>query len=178
MSRGPGKIERAILALMQEQPDHAWTTEDLAENIYAGANKIEKKHRVSILRAMQSVTKNDPDWFLWRSEIRGGTIVLMNYASVRSYGLARLKTDFVFYYRGKDPRTPKHFIGSEADMTECLNDCSHKDAKGHLVVPGGHWWRHVQQHIAERDGNDERAAELKAENEMAMAPLKALLAGG
>ena len=48
------------------------------------------------------------DWDLWQAEGRGGAIVLANYASVRSYSLARLKADSSSRYRCKDDRTPRH----------------------------------------------------------------------
>ena len=178
MSRGPGKIQTAIKSLMRGRPDYAWTTEDLVEIVYAGANRVEKKHRVSILRALRAVTKGDPDWFLWRSECRGGSIVLMNYASVRSYGLARLKVDSTYQYRGKDPRTPKHWVSSEADLITRLEAEPHSDyCAAACVAPGGPWWRHVQQHVAEREGDAARAATLKAESAAAMAKLQAPLMG-
>jgi hypothetical protein len=38
MSRGPGKIERAIEALFQEHPDDAFSVEDIADHIYVSVN--------------------------------------------------------------------------------------------------------------------------------------------
>jgi len=45
MSRGPGRIERAIAAILDAESDNAFTTEDLCERVYRGVNRVEKKHR-------------------------------------------------------------------------------------------------------------------------------------
>ncbi len=42
MSRGPGRVERAIYNLIEDHPDGAWTTEDLCRLIYPTANCVEK----------------------------------------------------------------------------------------------------------------------------------------
>ena len=57
MSRGPGRIERAIAAILDAEPDNAFTTEDLCERVYPGVNRVEKKHRVAVLRAANKLIK-------------------------------------------------------------------------------------------------------------------------
>ena len=62
MSRGPGRIERAIYDLFADHPEGAWTTEDLCRRVYPTANRIEKKHRVAVLRAVKTIMgKTDDD---------------------------------------------------------------------------------------------------------------------
>ena len=61
MSRGPGRIERAIRALFDAHPDAVFVTDELCEHCYPGVS-VEKKHRVAVLRAMGNVLKDDPDW--------------------------------------------------------------------------------------------------------------------
>ena len=51
MSRGPGRVQRRIKALMQSEPTGAWTVEDLCDRVFDGVNRVEKKHRVSLIRA-------------------------------------------------------------------------------------------------------------------------------
>jgi len=51
MSRGHGRVERAIRALLDEHPTHTLETDDFAEHCYPGVT-IEKKHRVAVLRAL------------------------------------------------------------------------------------------------------------------------------
>ena len=61
MSRGPGRIERAIRALFDANPDAAFTTDDLCRACYP-ARRVEHKHRVAVWRAAHNVLKHDPDW--------------------------------------------------------------------------------------------------------------------
>jgi hypothetical protein len=56
MSKGPGRAQRAILALIAGNPDGAWTTDELCREVYAGINRVEKKHRVAVLRALRTMT--------------------------------------------------------------------------------------------------------------------------
>ena len=62
----------------------------------------------------------------------------------------------------------KHRSATEAKLRARLNE----DGPNYeYIVPGGAWWRHVQIHIAERDGDVERVAQLKAEQEQSLAEL-------
>ena len=166
MSRGPGRIERAIRQLMTDEPTGAWTVEDLCERVYTGTNRVEKKHRVSVLRVLRRVVLDDVDWDLWTSETIGGPVVLVNRTNVESYALARLKTDVLNYYRSKDRRAPEHWICTEDVLRSELapGGGSHR-----LIQPGGAWHRHVQMNIAERDGDREAMVRLTAENDVAVA---------
>jgi hypothetical protein len=56
MSKGPGRVERIIEAVFAAEPDNAFTIEDLCDRVYPG-EPIEKKHRVSVLRAAKQVAK-------------------------------------------------------------------------------------------------------------------------
>ena len=145
---------------MAEQPDGAWTVEDLAERVYPDINQVEKKHRVSVLRALKKVTADDPDWTLMRAENIGNTKILVNVADVVSYALARLKAWNLSRYRGPDPRTDPYYVKMEADLRADLEP----GGRDHRhIQSGGAWDRHVQMHIARRDGDNERLAELELE---------------
>ena len=52
MSRGPGRIERALRALFDAHPDLAFVTDELCEHCYPGV-VIEKKHQVAVLRCLE-----------------------------------------------------------------------------------------------------------------------------
>lgn len=161
MSRGPGKIERAIDAIFRDRPDNAYSVEDLIDSIYSGVNRIEKKHRVSIIRAAKSVCAKSPDWTWYISEIRGGPLVFFHYYNAHSYTAARLKADFLNGYRHKDTRRP-WTTTSDHDIRAMMEPGGkYYD----YVKEGGAWWRHVQLRIAERDGLP--ADDLKAEQEKA-----------
>jgi hypothetical protein len=60
MSRGPGRIERAIEALFASQPGRTFSTEELVEAAYRGVNRTEKKHRVAVLRAAKRLGHPHP----------------------------------------------------------------------------------------------------------------------
>ena len=57
MSRGPGCVERAIIAALT--PDNALTTQELCERCYD--EPIIKKHRVAVLRALKRVRDRRQD---------------------------------------------------------------------------------------------------------------------
>ena len=87
MSRGPGRIERAIRELFDAHPDLAFVTDELAEHCYPDAGPIERKHQVAVLRAAQKVVANDPDWTVWLISGMGTGLVFVNQANVQSYTL-------------------------------------------------------------------------------------------
>jgi hypothetical protein len=67
MSKGPGRIERAIEAAFAADPDNAFTTEELCERAYFPAvNLIEKKHRVAVVRAGKRLAERMErfSWFI------------------------------------------------------------------------------------------------------------------
>jgi hypothetical protein len=61
MSKGAGRIERAIVEAFVAEPDNAFTVEDLCDCVYRGVNRVEKKHRVAVLRAMKKMASNGHD---------------------------------------------------------------------------------------------------------------------
>jgi hypothetical protein len=89
MSRGPGRIERAIRALLDAHPDLAFVTDELAEHCYPDAEAIARKHQVSVLRAAWNVLKDDPDWTAHRISCQGGNWVFFNRDSAISCAAAR-----------------------------------------------------------------------------------------
>ena len=159
MSRGAGKIERAIAHLFQTDVDDAYTVEDLAERVYTTAETIEKKHRVAIIRAGKKICQRSPDWTWYIGENRGNTLVFFNLYNTLSYATARLKADMFNFYRHKDKRTN----GKDARQIKKMLEPG-GSYYGH-VRHGGAWWRHVQLRIADRDGIE--VPELWAEQEKA-----------
>ncbi len=151
MSRGPGKIERAIEAVFNEAPEWAYSVDDLIDRVYPGLNRIEKKHRVSVLRAAHKVLTRMTDWSWFQSESVGGTRVFFNLYDPTSYGAARVKTDGSTRYRSSDPRTPKHWVRTDSYVRAMLSPGG-KEYKN-IVAPRGVWWKHTQMRIAERDGD-------------------------
>lgn len=169
MSRGPGHIQRAIEAVFAAEPDNAFTTEDLCDRIYHGNNRVERKHRVAVLRAAKNVCTRSDSWQCWRGEKLGNPVVFLNPYNVMSYAMARSKSED--HYRSNDTRLPDHWRSkNEADIRA---DLAEGGRHHHLVVEGGAWWRHAHQRIADRDNDTERAKELDLQSQEALARLRA-----
>ena len=160
MSRGPGKIERAIEAVFAAEPDDAFTTADLCGRVYPGLNRVEKKHRVAVIRAAKKVSGR-AGWDCYRTEALGGTLVFYNPFDVMSNAIGRTKADMFTNYRNNDRRIVDHW----RTTTEGIRGTFEPGGKNHhLIVEGGSWWRHVQLNIAARDGEtSERVQALQAE---------------
>src|SRR5215469_15240361 len=78
MSRGPGRIERAIKAAFDAEPARVFTTEYLCTHVYAGATRIEKKHRVSLIRAAKRVLQREHNWRMTRTHLPGAPFLFFN----------------------------------------------------------------------------------------------------
>ena len=59
MSKGPGRVARAIVAALEAAPTNALTTQELCERCYEPP--ITKKHRVAVLRALKQVMARRDD---------------------------------------------------------------------------------------------------------------------
>ena len=107
MSRGPGRIERMIEALFTSAPSRTFSTDELVAAVYRGVNRIEKKHRVGVLRAADKVGKRLGHWEKWQCErwglggywnnrqnrsLVGRGAVYVNVLDVHSYAIGRLRT--------------------------------------------------------------------------------------
>ena len=89
----------------------------------------------------------------------GRQFVFYRRDSVNSYAMARLKSDSG--YRSNDLRLPYHWIKDEAELRQQLGNDRYRE----LMAPGGPWWLDVEIFLAERDGEAEKAAGLKAERQ-------------
>ena len=78
MSRGPGRIERAIVAAFGSEPKRVFTTEDLCRYVYRHLTTIEKKHRVSLIRAARKVLEREPSWRMARTQSPGAPLIFFN----------------------------------------------------------------------------------------------------
>jgi hypothetical protein len=56
MSRGPGIVQRRVIAAFQSAPTRHFTVEQLAQVVFLGA-QIERKHAVSVRRALKKLQK-------------------------------------------------------------------------------------------------------------------------
>lgn len=157
MSKGAGKVERAIEAAFAADPDNAFTTDELCQLVYSGINSIEKKHRVAVVRSAKSLSKRASRFSWLVGEGLGGRLVFFDCYNVMSYAMARLKVEGL--YEPGDTRYA--WKKTEADMRAQLAEGGRKHR---LIVKGGAWRRHVEGWIAERDGDHETVARLEAES--------------
>ena len=100
MSRGHGKVQRAILAAFKAEPDNAFVLSELCERVYPGLNRIEKKHRNAVARAAKAI----PSITYTRRGTLGCELVFYDPLNVMSYAMARLKSDELEHYRSNDAR--------------------------------------------------------------------------
>src|SRR5262245_46150314 len=77
MSRGFGRIQREITALLESEPWGAWTTTELCQRIYRIQN-IEKRHRVAVTRALRGQVYPITGWGSMRGD-HGESIVCNQY---------------------------------------------------------------------------------------------------
>lgn len=149
MSRGPGRIERAIEGAFTASPDASFSVADLGPVAYPGLNRVEKRHRVAILRAADKVAAR-LWWAKLVSERPGGHIIYCNTLDVRSYAIGRLRADFL--------NNTTTVAQIEALIQEpAADDPWRSGSKWDLVRPGGAWWRHVEIAKARKAGDTAEA---------------------
>ena len=157
MSRGPGRIEKAIERLFVEQPDRTFSTDDLAKAAYPALDHVEKRHRVAILRAADKVAQR-LHWEKWQCERlgwgnrwpgqiretpKGRGAVFVNPQNIWSYAQGRLR---IHWHDGEEPEEKWNArLGQGGDL--------HK-----LIQPDGVWSVRVQQRKAEIAGMEPSAA--------------------
>lgn len=176
MSRGPGRIERAIRELFDAHPDEAFVTDELVEHCYPDARPIEQKHRVAVLRAVRNVLKHDPDWRMVPSESHGGTMTFFNRASARSWALASVMGECRTIYRGSPARIRRNdrarFRGGFFSRVIENQEDAIARLQPHRLK---RYTEHAQRHTAYRDGDAETRAAMDAQDE---ADRQAWLAAG
>jgi hypothetical protein len=161
MSKGPGRIERAIRELFDTSPDRAFLTADLANHCFSGADWIERKHEVSVLRAARKIVASDPDWRSWRTD-RGS--IFFNHGNLQSYALFDIiRSEGRIWLPSGGLEYANGFgygvaISTSAAIEAVTND---PHCRSTMTPPDGKCWRAVQQHCAERDGDTATATALK-----------------
>jgi hypothetical protein len=86
VSRGLGHVQRGILALIESNPDSAWSMPELCRHLYPAfypAAVIEKRHRVAVGRAIRNM-ELPPLWEWRRASKAGSEIYLTNTGSFES----------------------------------------------------------------------------------------------
>src|ERR1700677_2578337 len=157
MSRGPGRIERAIEATFTRFPAKTFSTAELATIVYPGVNRLDKKHRVSILRAAGKVAKRI-GWGYRNTWAHGGEVVYYNLLNLRSYAMGQLR---ITHSSWTIPRLEELLDNPEARRS--ASGVIWHPSRWADVQPGGEWAVQVEMHKAERAGNIEEAERLRDE---------------
>jgi hypothetical protein len=183
MSRGHGKVQRAILATFAAEPDNAFLLSELCERIYPGHNRIDKKHRNAVARAAKAIPSIDH----MKRETLGSELVFYDPLNVMSYAMARLKSDSIgpgAAYRNNDYRPVERRIWHGRDITSWRQyDISSDQIFREMLAPGGDhhkyvvkggaWWRHTELCKAQARGDEGTAARLQAEIDANLAAIDA-----
>jgi len=104
MSRGSGRTQRAIHALIASDEHGAWRVSDICKHVYSELGVVEKKHQVAVNRALSSMTLPQ-SWEARHSATRGSMRIL---------------------YSTRDPES-----AARADLL-AKNDCRDNDRERHL----------------------------------------------
>ena len=176
MSKGPGRIERAIAEILDREPDNAFTTEDLCEKIYR-TKHVERNHRIAVMRAAANLAKRRDNMRIWRSSNLGRTKIYLTLDNVMSYSMAWLKSDYIYRYRSHDERV-NWWKGAYTE--EKLRALLTKGGKFYEHVRrGGSWWKNVEsfkaQLAAQRSGDKAALKRILEEQQKADDKAKAKL---
>ena len=104
MSRGPGRIQRAIHVLIASDVHGAWLVSDICRHVYPEFDGVEKKHQVAVNRALTSMVLPKP-WEAQYSGARGNMRVLHNTCDPESAARAERLTK---HDRGWDDFRERH----------------------------------------------------------------------
>jgi hypothetical protein len=175
MSRGPGRIERAIRELFDAHPDLAFVIDELCERCYPNAaGQIERKHQVAVLRAAWAVIEDDPDWRAWRIAGMGRGWVFVNEANVQSFtegetiaGGRWSANDVIYRSPGRAKRKPSKWLRAGPGFRRILHEPRiHATDRAELLhytpAPRAAVIREVTDHIAWRDGDASVRASIAA----------------
>jgi hypothetical protein len=159
VSKGPGRIERAVEAAFKGNLDGYFSRSDLVAMVFPGDGPITRAMRNSVARAAENVCGR-LHWVKFKSWSRGGEAIYANGLSLRSYALGQTRA-----YRGYDD--PER-VAKEVDTDRRTIE---------KMQPGGDWDMGVQYRTALANGDDKKAAKLKAAIEKKERALLARLAG-
>jgi hypothetical protein len=169
MSKGPGRIARAIANLLADEPEGAWTTEELCQRIYHEVSiersrldpetAVQKKHRVAVIRAANNIIAQRPEVVWDRNWHHGRTLILYRRDNYASAALAQAKTDDI-------NRNDSQFRWVRRQDKRDASAAQTCQAAAKLMTnPMAYSMREVRRFLAERDGDTETVAKIDAAEE-------------
>ena len=91
MSRGPGWVERALVAAVAADPRHAVTVEEVCVRLYPTRGAPAKKHRVAVIRAGKTAARRGANIGYVSSFGPGNTVAFYTADELEAYAHASLK---------------------------------------------------------------------------------------
>ena len=179
MSKGPGCVQRAIMAAFAAEPNNAFLLSELCQRTYPRIKHIKKKHRVAVARAAKAIKTLDS----MKRETLGCELVFYDPLNVMSYAMARLKSDSLgpgAAYRNNDYRPVRQKIWHGHDITSWRRyDISSDQIFREMLAPGGNyhryvveggaWWRHAKMEHLKRSGDEVKYQRLKDQQDKELA---------
>ena len=150
MSRGLGRIQAAIENAFKQNPSTTYAVDELALIAYPGLTRVEKKHRVAVIRAADAVAR-DLGWQGMRAERPGHPVIYGNPLNLRSYATWTMRRDFL-----------SGALTAE-QIAAALDDPQAWRAQWSYVQPGSAWWQHVEINKARAAGDGAGADAMMAE---------------
>jgi hypothetical protein len=124
MSRGPGRIERAVETALSSA-NRSYSIDELAGLAYPDVGNVEKKHRVAVLRTLGNIDNRILLWLFITYERRGRYFVT-NGCNVRSYAHGL-----------------QSWWNAERSLDEIENILADDEIQAEME-PGGLWWTEVE----------------------------------
>lgn len=156
MSRGSGKIQTAIEALLDANPDNAFTVEDLCIHIYRCP--VSKSQRVALLRAIKGVIGRR-HYKTELSQMPGQTVIIYNPLSPMSIAMAAGKGSPDIQYQSKAP-------GAATIRESFIQSLYAPGGIRHAeLAEGGSFWARAEEGRAREQGDIARADTLRAKRQ-------------
>ena len=157
MSRGAGRIEQAIEAAFAVE-GVCYKTDDLCKLVYPDAI-IERKHRVSVMRAAKKVCERT-DWEIWKVPTKGFPAIFVNRYDFNSYVVGRYFVCFQEWFHYQSSEDVMDVLkGNRLNLTGYNQE--------HRIAEGSEWLRDFRWIAAKKNDDKQAIAKLEKEYEAA-----------
>jgi hypothetical protein len=172
MSRGPGRIQRAILALIESDAHGAWLVSDICKREYAETGRVEKKHQVAVNRALSNMALPEP-WEVRYSGSRGNMRVLYNTRDAESRARAEWLTrhdsgweEFIERRKNAEPKPEDEPSVPERTMPPRRDELAHLEERIQRTKANIAFLESVGDHSAIRQWSEELRSLEKRRNKL------------
>ena len=142
MSRGPGYVQQAILALIESDQDGAWPLGEVCQHVY-GVAFVEKKHRNAVARALRTMVLPEP-WQVSYLSRPGAEYCLFNACSVGSQTRFRWHESFSYISLENMKQKYSRQVDGAREAAEEATQFYSADAIGRLDIEIAHVQKRAQ----------------------------------